>query len=79
MSGFLLTDDEKRRFLRWLEMQAESSKAMITQFEKLPPGVSEAMIKKEKRDLAGFLIVANRLRSGESFTVGSTAPTTTER
>lgn len=70
MGGFLLTDEEKRRFLQWLETQAESSRAMLKQFESLPPAVAEALTAKEKRDLAGFLIVANHLRSGESMTIG---------
>lgn len=76
MSGFLLTDEEKRRFLQWLELQAESSRAMLKQFESLPSAVAEAMTAREKRDLAGFLTVAHYLRSGESMTVG--APTTND-
>lgn len=70
MSEFLLTNEEKQRFLEWLELQAESSRAMLKQFESLPSAVAEVMIRKEKRDLAGFIIVANHLRSGESMAIG---------
>lgn len=71
MSGFLLTDAERQRFLQWLEMQAESSKAMLAQFEKLSPALAETLAAKEKQELAGYLIVARVLRSSESMTIGS--------
>lgn len=71
MSGFLLTDAERQRFLQWLEMQAESSKAMLKQFESLPAKVAEAMMTKEKRELAGYLIVAHVLRSSESMSISA--------
>lgn len=71
MSGFLLTDSERQRFLQWLEMQAESSKAMLKQFENLPPVVAEAITAKEKRELAGYLIVAHVLRSSESMSISA--------
>jgi hypothetical protein len=69
MAGFLLTDAERQRFLQWLELQAESSRAMLKQFESLPSNVAEAMSRREKQELAGYLIVANVLRSSESMTI----------
>lgn len=71
MSGFLLTDNERQRFLQWLEMQAESSRLMLKQFESLSPALAETLTAKEKRELAGYLIVAQVLRSSESMTIGS--------
>lgn len=71
MGGFLLTDQEKQRFLQWLELQAESSRLMLKQFESLPPVVAETLIAREKWNLAGFIVVATYLRSGETMTVGS--------
>ena len=65
--SFSLTDEERRRFLLWLERQAESNRLLIQQLEKLPDGkiVSCGL----KQDLAGFLIVANVLQSSESMTL----------
>jgi len=63
--SYLLSDEERKRFALWLERQAESSKGIIAQFEKLPPALAEAMIAKERRELAAYIIVAGILRSTE--------------
>lgn len=68
--SFLLTPQERDRFATWLERQAESSKAMIAQFETLPPAVAEVMVAKEKQELAAYIIIARMLRSTEDMSIG---------
>jgi len=67
--SFLLSDEEKARFCWWLEAQIASAKGVIEQFKKLPPPLSETLIKKESMKLAGYSIVLADIRSGESMTV----------
>lgn len=67
MAGNLLDPHEKKRFSGWLNMQIHSSSAVIGQFEKMK--VPEALINKEKREIAACRIVLDMINSGEEMTL----------
>ena len=66
---FLLDEKEKEKFAIYCEQNAESSKAIIAQFEKMPGPAMEEIAKREKQKVAAFLIVAAELRSGETMSI----------
>ena len=70
MSRFLLDEKETERFAAYCEQTAAASKGMIEQFEKMPGPVGVELAKREKQQIAAFLIVAEYLRSGETMTLG---------
>lgn len=67
----LLTDAERLKFADYLEMDAESSEKVAIQFEKLggPPMVMLA--KQERTIAAASRLIAKRLRSVESMSIGA--------
>ena len=66
----LLDEKDREKFAAYCERNAESAKAMLAQFEKMPGLAMEEMAKREKQKIAAFLIVAADLRSGESVSIG---------
>lgn len=67
--SYLLSAEERERFATWLERQAESSKGIIQQMEKLGAHAAP-LVEKEKRELMACLIVAQMIRNVEEMTVG---------
>lgn len=57
----ILTDAERAKFADYLEMDAQSSEAILRQMEKLPG--MEALAKKTKIEIAANRLVAKRLRN----------------
>lgn len=68
--SYLLTPEEKHRFSQWLTLQIDSSKGMLEQFKNLAPALGDALIKREKTKLAGYMIVLQDIQEGESMTIG---------
>ena len=64
----LLTDDERHRFITYLEQDAESNRLLIEQFAKLGPHL-EPLAKAKRSEMMAELIVATMLRSSESQTI----------
>lgn len=64
----LLTDDERRRFAEYLEQDAASGEAILSQLEKLPG--MDAIIRKTQAEVAATKIVAKKLRSLHSESIG---------
>lgn len=62
-----LTDAERDRFARWLEMEADTDKGMIEQAKELPH--MEVMVKRMTARMHAYLIVADVLRKTESMTI----------
>lgn len=62
-----LTDHEREHFAAWLEQEAESSRLLLKQLEKLPQGVVVA--DHMKLEAAACALIAKKLRSTESMTV----------
>lgn len=65
----VLTQQERDKFAAWLEREAESAKAIIEQLEKLGPH-GALIAKKEKQEMTAALIIAAKLRSIQSETIG---------
>jgi hypothetical protein len=66
--NLLLTDAERQRFAEWLENEATTAKALIEQMEKL--GVPAPLIAREKAEAGAALLIARRLRTTESYSIG---------
>jgi hypothetical protein len=69
MSGLLLSDDERRRFGDYCAREANDYRGMVEQMVKA--GMPEAIMMRSKILAGAFGVVANHIRSAESFTVGS--------
>lgn len=67
MSGFLLEEKERDRFLVWLDQQAASNEQIVEQLRK--NSVPEALVKQQSTEALACRIVANMIRSGESVTL----------
>lgn len=65
----ILTDEERNKFIAYLEMNASTSAEMIKQFEKLSGPAMIEMAKREKQKLVAYTIIANDLKSAESMTI----------
>ncbi len=63
MSSLLLTAAERQRFADWLDREADAGQAIAGQFEKLNPAVAEALLKRERAEVAAAKIIAAKLRS----------------
>lgn len=63
----LLTDQERDHFAAWLEQEAESSRMLLKQLEKLPQGavVADHM----KREAGACALIALKLRSIETMSI----------
>lgn len=70
MPNLLLTDEERNRFAEWLEREASTDKIFIEQSAKLGPH-GAIMVKKFTAEMHAALIIAAKLRSIESFSIGS--------
>lgn len=64
----LLTDDERRRFAEYLEQDAASGEAILEQLAKLPG--MDAIIRLTRAEVAASRIVAKKLRSTHSESIG---------
>lgn len=70
-----LTDAERNRFADWLEFDAAQSNAMAKQmdtFATQPGGGAHyaVLAKRERAEAMAALIIAKKLRSTESVTIG---------
>ncbi len=63
-----LTDEEREKFIQYLEIDAESSEGIARQMENTH--VPEVLVKQIKAEAIAFRIVAKKLRQLESFNVG---------
>lgn len=68
MSGFLLNDLERRRFIDWLEREAVSGKAIIQQMEGMGT-VPSPILARERLELAAACVILEKLRATESFMI----------
>lgn len=65
----LLTDQERERFAAWLEHEATVERGLIEQMEKLGPAFT-LMVKHKATEAAAALVIAQKLRSTQSMTLG---------
>lgn len=66
----ILTDEERDRFAKWCEINAESADGMASQLEQHPVGTIAVLAKQLKFEAAACAFTAKKLRSTETFTVG---------
>lgn len=68
----LLTQAERDRFATWLEQEASDGEAMAKQIETMAGGAPPFLLlaKKERSEALAARIIAAKLRSIESVTVG---------
>ena len=66
-----LTDQEKEKFILYLEQQAESSNEIMKQMEKLSIGTGplNQFVQREKSKVAAYLFVAMDMKSYEKQTI----------
>jgi hypothetical protein len=66
-----LTDQEKEKFILYLEQQAESSNEIMKQMEKLSIGTGplNQLVQREKSKVAAYLFVAMDMKSYEKQTI----------
>lgn len=66
-----LTDQEKEKFILYLEQQAESSNEIMKQMEKLSIGTGplNQLVQREKSKVAAYLFVARDMKSYEKQTI----------
>jgi len=70
MSRLLLTEQERHRFADWLEMEAASSEGLALELDKLFGGSVAAIAKQHRMEAAASRLIAKKLRSIESMTIG---------
>lgn len=63
----LLTDDERRKFVEWLELEAITSDGFARKLEEMQ--MPKPLIDKMKMEAAAATIIAKKLRSIESQTI----------
>lgn len=66
----LLEDHERRRFAEYCHKEAASTQTMIEQMELAAMPVSEALIKQYRLEALAHKVVAEKLDSIESETIG---------
>ena len=66
-----LKDQEKEKFILYLEQQAESSNEIMKQMEKLSIGTGplNQLVQREKSKVAAYLFVAMDMKSYEKQTI----------
>ena len=69
MMSMLLTDKEKARFLEWLNINIDTATKIIEQMENM--GMPSPVVNLEKMLLAGYTIIANKLRDSEPMNLGT--------
>lgn len=67
--SLLLTQEERDRFASWLENEAATSKGLIEQMEKLGPQFAIGA-QRERNEATAALIIARKLRSTSSDSIG---------
>jgi hypothetical protein len=65
--SYLLTDQERDRFVWWLTQQANTSKGMVTQLKELK--VPSVLIQRGEIYSAACLVLINKLTTSESMTI----------
>ena len=60
----LLSDQERKRFIEYLEVEVYSAEGIVTQMEKLP-GVPKQLIEQNQRLAAACKVLIKQLGSGE--------------
>lgn len=68
MSTSILSDEDRIKFMKYLECQIYSGELILKQLEKLPMG---GAVQREKAELAAQKIVYEKLRSTETFSIGT--------
>lgn len=66
-----LTDRERDHFVAYLRQEAETANEMAKQMAKLSPAVADVMVKKFRTEIAGYMIVIDRLAGGEKMQIGA--------
>ena len=66
---YLLTPQERDRFATWLEREAEGSKGLIDQLEKLGPHTAQ-IVARERIEASAALLIARKLRATDSDNIG---------
>jgi len=66
----ILDDHEREKFIAYCRRNAESSKAMLKQFELLPMGQISELVERQRLKAVAYEIVANDLASTESQSIG---------
>ena len=67
-SMVVLTDEERKRVIAWMEWEAHTVKGMIGQMEKV--GMVEAAIRINRMELAAFTVLLTKLKNTEVMSVG---------
>lgn len=65
----LLENEDKAKFIQYLESEIQSCQGMIEQYEKMGGSAMQTLIKRDKQMTAACIIILNHLRSGESLTI----------
>jgi hypothetical protein len=65
--SYLLTDQERDRFVWWLTQEAKTAKDMVTQLKELK--VPSQLIQREDLYIAACLVLINKLTTSESMTI----------
>ncbi len=65
--SILLTDQERDRFVRYLDAEIKSSGSIIEQAEKIK--VPKVLMDSYRRDIVAMMIVMDRLKSVEVITL----------
>ena len=62
-----LTDAERAKFATWLEQDAESTRLILVELERLPSMVTSGVVAQYEQEMAAQKVVAKKLRSMVSF------------
>lgn len=65
-----LSDKERRRFVLWLEMTADTCEEMAEQMEKVPGEHMVKLAKRERIKAASCALIACDLNKAETITIG---------
>lgn len=60
-----LTTEERERFASWLEWEAKTDSLLLDELEKVSPQLAAP----RRTDVGAYLLVANRLRAIENYSV----------
>lgn len=64
-----LTEHERLAFIAWLEHECQTEKGLIEQMEKLGPAF-KAVTEHKKAEINAQLLIAHKLRSIQTQTIG---------
>ena len=65
----LLTDQERERFIQYLQLCAETSEGMAKEIAKLPGGGMEVLEKRERMKATAYRVILADLQSAEKMTL----------